>query len=192
MAPCKSLAPAAAFPAAGSTARGHSHEHDHEDEDSAPAQQEGQAVVFAALVMLFLVPFLLIAVEIAARSLHRQQVEDALQQATRSAAQTFKYPEFAANQLTFRGEEELIGHARQILSINLRNLAGLAETPEQVAQRVHWEVLPSGGTCVSAEYTAPPGSPTICATLDVPMKSIVGWGTWSPHLVAAATLDHIK
>jgi hypothetical protein len=77
---------------------------------------------------------------------------------------------------------------------NLQGVGGLEETPEQTAARVQWTLLPQGGSCTfpnghpSVTFT----TPAVCATLKPRMTGLLGWGTWTPQIDAADTLDQIQ
>src|SRR5438093_503076 len=58
---------------------------------------DGQALVFVALVLSFVLMLTLTIVEIGARFQELAEIEDALKQATRSSVQTFDYRAFARN-----------------------------------------------------------------------------------------------
>src|SRR5215213_10916498 len=60
-------------------------------------QEPGQALVFVALVITFLIMLVLTCIEVGARYQELAEIEDALQQATRSSVQAFDYSAFAQN-----------------------------------------------------------------------------------------------
>jgi len=72
-------------------------------------------------------------------------------------------------------------------------VSGVEETPEQTAARVTWTFLPQGGTCTFPNGRPPVTfrTPAVCATLKPRMTGLLGWGTWTPQIDAADTLDHI-
>ena len=146
--------------------------------------------------------------EVQERFYQRQVVEDALQQATRSAAQSFRYEDFAANRSTFVVESGTAtrsgcasapaGSARAIAChvflVNLRAAArGLIDTPEQVAEQVSWTIYAGGSaqTCTFPHGRAPVTSsaPMVCASVRPRMVGLLGWGEWAPQLDAADVLD---
>jgi hypothetical protein len=169
-------------------------------------KERGQALVLFALVLTFLLMLILICVEVGARYHELAAIEDALQQATRSSVQTFDYSTFAQGgqrvrekgSVTVSGCDSLTPHSARAVACavfitNLTGLRGLQETPEQTAARVVWTFHPNGGTC-SYPNGRPPVSfstPMACATLRPKMTGLMGWGTWSPQLDAADTLDPI-
>lgn len=170
----------------------------------------GQALVLVAILLPFLVALVLTAVEIGGRMLQRAEVEDALRQATRSAVQTFSYGQFARNTQALNASacqgtrvdpagcksNAVAELAAALFVTNLQSTAGLSVPPEAMADRVTWYVLPNGGDCRTILTDRPPlertfTTPTVCAALDAPMRGLVGWGTWTPRLEAADTLDRI-
>lgn len=169
----------------------------------------GQSAVLVALILPFVVGFALLVVEVAERWLEVAMVEDALQQATRSAVQLLDYGALArgdgglraagdCRDVTWEAEPRcraLLAIARRVLVTNLRGVRGLAEPPEALADRVRWTVLPAGGTCRYSAPVAPPVSepaPLICAEARPAMRGIVGWGLYRPLVIAADTLDPLR
>lgn len=167
----------------------------------------GQSAVLIALALPFLVAFILLVVEVAERWLEVAMVEDALQQATRSAAQTFDYAGLA------RGEDGIgasapclavtfdqagpcrnaLRVADRFLRINLGGVRGLGEPADDLAARVRWSVLPTGGACgFSDGSSVVQASPLICAEVRPIMTGIVGWGNYRPLITAADTIDSIR
>jgi hypothetical protein len=167
----------------------------------------GQSLTLIALILPVLVALLFTCIEVSARYQQLAQIQDALQQSSRSAVQTFAYSAFA--QGTERGREShditVTGCAKapknsaqsiacQVFLTNLTNVDGLKETPAQTAARVQWTILPDGGTC---SYPNGKGSltfarPAVCATLRPQMLGLLGWGIWSPQIDAGDTLDQIN
>jgi Flp pilus assembly protein TadG len=152
-------------------------------------KQPGQALQFFALALLFLVPFAMMAVEAGGRIMQRQEVEDALQQANRSAVQLFQYNTFATNSQRLRTAAQVKTLAKEMFATNLENVGGLKKTPQEVAALVQWEIYPTGGTCKDGTTST---YPLICATLDVPMLGLTGEGVWTPHIETAATTDQSR
>jgi hypothetical protein len=165
--------------------------------------------VLIALVLPFLVAFILLVVEVSERWLEVAMVEDALQQATRSAAQLLDYADLARGGAGMRaagdcravawgeapGCRALLGAARGVLVTNLTGVRGLDEAPEALADRVRWTVLPAGGTCSYSHISAPAvteTTPLICAEVRPRMRGIVGWGAYTPLVIAADTLDEVR
>jgi hypothetical protein len=169
----------------------------------------GQSVVIVALVLPFLIGFTLLIVEVAERWLEVAMVEDALQQATRSAVQSFDYADLARGQQRLRASDdchrvtasqespcrELLQVARSFLLVNLQHIRGLVDPPATVADRVRWTVLPEGGTCSYSSGEVPPvteTAPLLCAEVRPTMRGVVGWGEFTPLVVAADTLDLVR
>ncbi|NTV64157.1 MAG: hypothetical protein HGA65_11555, partial [Oscillochloris sp.] len=66
------------------------------------------------------------------------------------------------------------------------------EPPEVLADRVRWTVLPHGGTCQFRNGTAQTEiSPLLCAEVQPVMTGLVGWGTFTPLITAADTVDSL-
>lgn len=166
----------------------------------------GQALPLAAIILVALLALLTTAMEVQERYYQRQVIEDALQQATRSAAQSFDYAKFAENRTSFVVETGAAtktgcasapsGSARSIacgvLLVNLQTAArGLDETPAQTAERVEWTIYAQGGTCTfpNGRAAVTDTRPMVCATLQPRMQGLLGWGTWTPQLDAADVLD---
>ncbi len=169
-------------------------------------RSDGQALVFVALVLSFVLMLTLTFIEIGARFQQLAEIEDALRQATRSSVQTFDYRAFARNGQQVRETRAThvtgcagidLNSARYsactIFMTNVQGVGGLQETPAQTAARVTWTLLPTGGTCTypndrpSVTFT----TPAVCATLRPQMRGLLGWGNWSPQIDAADTLDHL-
>jgi|SRR6185369_10624627 len=154
-------------------------------------KQEGQVLVFVALVLLFLVPLIFAMVEIGARIQRGHELDIALSETTRSVVQSFRYQKFAANGQELQSQYQVAALANQLLLINLRNVSGLAKSPYEIAQLVHWEIYPNGGTCADG-VVSPSGVPLVCATLDAPMHSLTGVGDWTRHSEASAVIDQLR
>jgi Flp pilus assembly protein TadG len=167
---------------------------------------DGQALVFVALILAFLIIPVLTCIEVGGRYLELAQVEDALKQATRSSVQTFDYAAFARNGQVLRETSArsttgcaALDHtsarssACAVLLTNLTGVRGLAETNQQTAARVRWTFLPQGGTCTFPNGRPPVtfATPAVCATLQPRMTGLLGWGIWTPQIDAADTLDPI-
>ena len=170
------------------------------------ARQQGQALVFVALVLTFLAMLVLTCIEVGARYQELAEIEDALKQATRSSVQAFDYSAFAQNgqevreshATTITGCASLAANSARKLACtvfltNAAGVSGVEETSAQTAARITWIFLPQGGSCTypnsrgSVTFT----TPAVCATLRPRMTGILGWGTWTPQIDAADTLDHI-
>lgn len=169
----------------------------------------GQAAVMVALVLPVLVAFTLLVVEVAERWLEVAMVEDALQQATRSAVQTLDYAALARGEESLRATAachavtaaqpgacgELLAVAGRFFLINLGGVRGLDEPPEAVVARVRWTVLPHGGSCRLSADRVPvvaEATPLLCAEVRPQMRGLVGWGPYRPLIVAADTIDPIQ
>ena len=165
-------------------------------------KQQGQALVFVALVLTFLSMLVLTCIEVAARYQELAQIEDALKQSTRSSVQAFDYAAFAQNNqrvreasaTTITGCASLVeGSARKLactlFMTNAAGVSGMQETPTQTAARITWTFLPQGGTCSRPPVTFT--TPAVCATLQPRMTGLLGWGIWTPQIDAADTLDHL-
>jgi hypothetical protein len=168
---------------------------------------QGQALVLMALILTFLMMLIMTCMEVAARYEQRAQIEDALKQATRSAVQAFDYAAFAQDGQLLRemGATSVSGCAGvapnsaralacAVLATNLHGVSGVQEPPDQTAARVTWTFLPQGGTCVfpNGHPSVTFATPAVCATLTPQMTGLLGWGTWTPQIDAADTLDHIE
>lgn len=155
-------------------------------------RSEAQALVLVALILPFLAALLFTCVEVGARYMELAEIEDALQMASRSAVQAFRYDAFAENRQALATQARVVAVARGIFITNLTGMRGLEETPAQTADRVQWTVLPNGGDCHAPDRPALHfTTPAVCATLRPQMIGLLGWGSWSPQIVAAETLDHI-
>jgi hypothetical protein len=168
-------------------------------------RSRGQSAVIVALALPFLMAFTLLVVEVAERWLEVAMVEDALQQATRSAVQTLDYEALARDEEGLRATaecrgvstaapgacRELLEIADRYLQVNLAGVRGLDEPLPAVAARVRWTVLPRGGTCAfsGSSRTVVAATPLLCAEVRPQMRGIVGWGAYAPLIVAADTID---
>lgn len=171
------------------------------------AKQRGQALPIVVIILPFLVVFALFVVEVAERWLEVAMLEDALQQATRSAVQTLDYAALARGENLLRAGEdcrrvtvdsagpcaEVVEVAARIFEINLTGIRGLAESPDDLIARVEWTVLPNGGTCTyTSSESVTHATPLICAEMRPVMRGIVGWGDYTPFITAADTLDPVQ
>lgn len=179
------------------------------------ARRPGQAVPLTVIVLPFLLAFTLLVVEVAERWLEVAMVEDALQQATRSAVQSLDYAAFARGEAGLRAGEpcirqtaaeaaggpcaEVVAVADRFFRANLRGVRGLTgASPEAAvdaaAAQVLWTVMPAGGGCAYGDGEAVPPEPTplICAELHPTMEGLVGWGLYTPRIIAADRLDPIR
>lgn len=161
----------------------------------------GQALVVTAVVLPFLAILLFTAVEVGHRIIQRIEVEDALQNASRSAVQTFAYDKFAKNTQALKapacagttapgGGCSGNGVAQLATAAFIANLSGVGglddgETPVSVANRIVWTIGPTGGACAGAAYR----TPVVCGALQAPMQGLVGFGSWAPNVSASETID---
>ncbi|MEI7771474.1 MAG: hypothetical protein WCI67_15895 [Chloroflexales bacterium] len=167
----------------------------------------GQSAVLVALALPFLVAFVLLVSEVSERWLEVAMVEDALQQATRSAVQTFDYAALARGSgglgatapclsVTTGGAgacRAVIAVADRFLRTNLTGVRGMGEPIDSLADRVRWTVLPQGGTCrYSAGAARTEATPLICAEVRPQMRGLMGWGDFTPLITAAETIDPIR
>jgi hypothetical protein len=178
---------------------------------AARGRAPGQALVLVAVMLPVLMAFVLLVVEVAERWMQVATLEDALQQATRSAVQTMDYAAFARNATGLRATtacaqvrradaaaaacRAVIDQASAYFRANLRGVRGLAEDPEALADRVTWTVLPTGGTCSYSSTQVRPvteATPLLCAEVRPVMQGIVGWGRFTPLIVAGETLEPIR
>ncbi|NTU80088.1 MAG: hypothetical protein HGA45_11895 [Chloroflexales bacterium] len=178
-------------------------------------RHRGQAVPLTVIMLPFLLAFTLMVVEVAERWLEVSMVEDALQQATRSAVQTLDYAAFARGEAGLRAAApcvaqtireaaggpcaDVIAVADRYFRATLRGARGLvgdsAEAAiDAVAARAVWTVLPAGGSCTYSDGAVVPDAPTplICAEAHPTMKGVVGWGTYAPMVIAADRLDPVQ
>lgn len=178
------------------------------------ARSRGQALVIAVLVLPVLLAFTLLVVEVAERWLEVAMIEDALQQATRSAVQTIDYAPLAAGEDRIRASAacegvtvaraaggpcaDVIAVADAFFRVNLQQARGLVgASPEAAiataAAQVRWSVYPEGGSCAYSDGTSVSSAhaPLICAELRPTMRGLVGWGIYTPLIVAADTLDAV-
>ena len=169
-------------------------------------KEQGQALVFVALVLSFLLMLTLTCIEVGARYQQLAAIEDALKQATRSSVQTFDYAAFAQNDQRVRETHATTvtgcagvqpnsagSVACSVFLTNLTGLRGLEESSAQTAARVTWTFLPQGGTCSfpNGRPSITFSTPAVCATLRPRMTGLLGWGIWTPQIDAADTLDPI-
>ncbi len=166
----------------------------------------GQIVPLVAIMLPFLLAFTLLVIEVAERWLEVAMIEDALQQATRSAVQQLDYRSFATNGLQLRGGEQdcialtlaqarasgrtcaaVLEVADRFLRTNLRGVRGLAESSEALVARVRWTVRPLDGGCSYSDGRAVVSAPQplLCAEVRPLMRGLVGWGTYTPLIIAA-------
>lgn len=155
-------------------------------------RDRGQSLVLIALILPFLIAFVLTCIEIGERFWEKAAIEDALQQATRSSVQNFRYSAFAENSQSL-DDTRVKDVAERTFIINLTGLRGMVQTPAEVAAQVTWTVLPNGGTCTfpNGHPSVSATTPMVCATLKPRMTGLLGWGEWTPQIDAASTLDAV-
>ena len=155
-------------------------------------RNRGQSLVLVALILPFLIAFVLTCIEIGERFWEKAAIEDALQQATRSSVQNFRYSAFAENSQSL-DDTRVKDVAERTFIINLTGLRGMVQTPAEVASQVTWTVLPNGGTCTypNGHPSVSATTPMVCATLKPRMTGLLGWGEWTPQIDAASTLDAV-
>ena len=155
-------------------------------------RERGQSLILVALVLPFLIALVLTCIEIGERFWEKAAIEDALQQATRSSVQSFRYADFAQNSQSI-DQPRVLDIARRTFQVNLTGLRGLLEDPATVAGQVTWMVRPAGGTCTfpNGHPSVSATTPMVCATLTPRMTGLLGWGVWTPQIDAAATLDPV-
>jgi hypothetical protein len=169
-------------------------------------RSEGQSLVFVALVLPFLIALAMTAIEVATRMMEVAELEDALRQASRSSVQLLDYAALADDGQRV-DEERVIEAAKGIFRTNLQSVRGLAEPPDALVERVQWQVKPEGGTCVlPGEGALVAGraqragntwqitfaTPAVCASVQPTLTGLFGWGTYTPRINAAETLDLIR
>jgi hypothetical protein len=161
----------------------------------------GQALPLLALMLPALTLFTLVVIEVTNLWLEVALLEDALQQATRSAVQQIDYAALARNDQTLRGSRTcrsvtvqqpsqcaaLVNVAHQFLLTNLRNASLVDRDPVTLATAVRWTVLPKGGTCANVTTA----SPLLCAELQPTLRGLFGLGTITPRIRAADTIDRL-
>ncbi len=153
--------------------------------------EQGQSLVVVALILAFLTPFVFTIIEFSERQLEVAHMEDALQQATRSAVQLFDYAYLARNSQRIN-EEHAVQTAKRTFVRNLGTVLGLAEDPETLAQRVTWRILPQGGSCRFDDgQTITFDQPAVCAEVRPTLSGfgLLGYAPYRPLITAAATLD---
>lgn len=171
--------------------------------------------MIAVLVLPVLILFVLTVVEVAERWLEVAMVEDALQHATRSAVQSISYAPLAEGDdrirataacegITTAGAQggpcaSVIVVADTFFRTNLTGVRGLVGPSEQAAitaaaERVIWSVYPEGGTCTysNGKVVVYDTAPLICAEVRPTMRGIVGWGHYTPLILAADRLDPVR
>lgn len=168
------------------------------------AKTPGQSVVLVALILPVILAFVLLVIEVAERRLEVAMIEDALQQATRSAVQSLDYAALARDDDGLRATRDclavtsshagpcqgVVAVADRFLRTNLTGVRGLGESADTLAERVHWTVFPHGGTCSFSNGTyETQTTPLLCAEVRPVMTGLVGWGTYTPLITAADTLD---
>ncbi len=176
----------------------------------------GQAVPLFALMLPVLMAMVLVALESGERAMQRAMVEDALQQAARSAIQTFEYHTFIYGPDEWHNEQviratgdcvrvqagsrhtcaEITLLAQELFVTNLGGVRGLQISDEELASRVRWTVLPNGGGCSFSSGYVPVtrvDAPLLCAEVQAPMRGLQLLGdSFNPWIAAAETLDPVR
>ena len=178
------------------------------------AKRRGQMIPLTAIILPVILAFTLLVVEVSERWLEVAMLEDALQAATRSAVQRLDYAAFARGEMGLPttvpctrqtlarslGQPcaAVIAVADRFLRTNLRGVRGLVgASPDAaiaaVADTVEWTVMPAGGSCTYRSGRSVPTDPTplMCAEMQPTMRGVVGWGTFTPTIVAADRLDPV-
>ncbi len=162
----------------------------------------GQALPLLALMLPSLTLFVMVIVELTSLWLEVAMLEDALQQATRSAVQQLDYAALARGQQALRGNQAcqavtikapgqcaaIVTVAHQFLVANLQASSLVSSDPAALAATTHWTVLPQGGACAGVTAT----TPLLCAELQPTLSGIFGWGNVRPRIRAADTIDRLE
>jgi hypothetical protein len=166
----------------------------------------GQALVFVAVVLPFLVMLVMTAIEVTTRMVEVAELEDALRQSSRSAIQLLDYSALAQDGQRV-DEARVVQTAKAMLLTNLQGVRGLAEPPEALVSRVQWQVYPAGGTCTlpgegrlvsglaqrsGGQWQITFPTPALCASVRPTLTGLFGWGTYQPQINAAETLDILR
>jgi hypothetical protein len=95
--------------------------------------------------------------------------------------------------------EAVIAVADTFFRTNLLGVRGLVGADavaarDAAAAQVRWSVYPQGGSCSysSGKSVAYDTTPLICAEVRPTMRGIVGWGNYTPLIVAADRLDPVR
>lgn len=161
----------------------------------------GQALPLLALMLPVLVLFVMVVIELANLWLAVAVMEDALQQATRSAVQQIEYAALARNGQALRGNRTcqavtihassqcnaIVQVAHQFLLTNLQATQLTGIDPVSLAATARWTVLPQGGAC--AGVASP--TPLLCAELQPTLRGLFGLGEVRPRIRAADTIDRL-
>ncbi|MGQ9828773.1 MAG: hypothetical protein ACUVSY_09040 [Roseiflexus sp.] len=153
--------------------------------------ERGQSLVFIALVLAFLTPFIFTVIEFSERQMEVAHLEDALQQSTRAGVQALDYAQLARNGQRIH-QERALQIAGAAFVQNLSAVRGLAESPEALAKRVMWQVLPDGGMCPFSDgHVQTFDRPAVCAEVRPVLSGfgLLGYAPYRPLITAAATLD---
>jgi hypothetical protein len=162
----------------------------------------GQALPLVALMLPILTLFVLVVIELANLWLAVAKLEDALQQATRSAVQQIDYAVLARNGQALRGNRvcqsvtiqapgqcaALVQIAHQFLLVNLQQAHLGGVDPVVLAANTRWTVLPQGGVCGSISTT----TPLLCAEVQPVLRGLFGLGEVRPRIRAADTVDRLE
>ncbi len=161
----------------------------------------GQALPILALMLPTLTLFVMVVIELTNLWLNVARLEDALQQATRSAVQQLEYAVLARDQQALRGNRPchavtiqapgqcaaIIQVAHQFLVTNLQAARLVDVNPTVLAAATRWTVLPQGGSCAGVAVS----SPLLCAELQPTLRGLFGLGEVRPRIRAADTIDRL-
>ncbi|WP_298819245.1 hypothetical protein [Chloroflexus sp.] len=162
----------------------------------------GQALPLLALMLPMLTLFVVVVIELANLWLDIARLEDALQQATRSAVQQVEYAVLARNGQALRGNRScqavtikapgqcaaIVQVAHQFLVANLQAARPVGTDPAALAATTRWTVLPQGGSCAGITVS----TPLLCAELQLSLRGLFGLGEVHPRIRAADTIDRLS
>jgi hypothetical protein len=152
---------------------------------------EGQSLAFIAMFLAFVTPFIFAAVDIFERQAQIAQAEDALRNAARVGVQSFRYANFAANDVCMH-EETARSRAHAAFRTNLSTQRAFdAHSVDQLLQRTIWHARPQGGTIVFGDNTTRSfTTPTICGETTAFFRGIgLTFAPVERRISACATLD---
>ncbi|WP_322490139.1 TadE/TadG family type IV pilus assembly protein [Chloroflexus sp.] len=164
-------------------------------------RRSGQALPLLALILPVLVLFVMVVIELANLWLAVAVMEDALQQATRSAVQQIEYAALARNGQALRGNRtcqavtihapsqcaDIVKVAHQFLLVNMQATQLTGIDPAALSATARWTVLPQGGACAGVASA----TPLLCAELQPTMRGLFGLGEVRPRIRAADTIDRL-
>ncbi|MCX7861203.1 MAG: hypothetical protein N2385_14010 [Chloroflexus sp.] len=164
-------------------------------------RHSGQALPLLALMLPVLTLFVMVVIELANLWLAVALLEDALQQATRSAVQQIEYAALARNDQALRGNRTcqavtihaagqcaaIVQVAHHFLLANLQAAKLNGVDPVKLAATARWTVLPQGGACDQVASS----TPLLCAELQPTLRGLFGLGEVRPSIHAADTIDRL-